>query len=44
MPDCREVDEDIVNRADVVVDCRRAAQHEAGDLILAGPSSDSGLT
>jgi ornithine cyclodeaminase/alanine dehydrogenase-like protein (mu-crystallin family) len=43
MPDRREVDEDVVNRAYVVVDCRRAAQHEAGDLILAGRAPDAEL-
>ncbi len=43
MPDRREVDEDIVNRAYVVVDCRRAAQHEAGELILAGRTPDAEL-
>jgi ornithine cyclodeaminase/alanine dehydrogenase-like protein (mu-crystallin family) len=43
MPDRREVDEHVVNRAYVVVDCRQAAEHEAGDLILAGRTPDAEL-
>lgn len=43
MPDRRELDEHAVSRAYVVVDCRRAAEHEAGDLILAGRAPDAEL-
>jgi ornithine cyclodeaminase len=35
-PSAREVDEGLVGRATVVVESRRAAAREAGDLILAG--------
>jgi ornithine cyclodeaminase/alanine dehydrogenase-like protein (mu-crystallin family) len=42
-PDRREVDEHVVSRAYVVVDCRQAAEHEAGDLILAGRAPDAEL-
>jgi ornithine cyclodeaminase/alanine dehydrogenase-like protein (mu-crystallin family) len=42
-PDRREVDERVVSQAYVVVDCRRAADHEAGDLILAGRAPDAEL-
>lgn len=34
LPDHREVDDDVVTRAEIFVDSREAAVHESGDLVL----------
>jgi alanine dehydrogenase len=34
LPDHREVDDDVVTRAEIFVDSREAAVHESGDLVI----------
>jgi ornithine cyclodeaminase len=43
-PEAREVDDQLVNRATVVVESRASAMREAGDLILAGVSPEEVVT
>lgn len=43
-PDAREVDDQLVNRAAVVVESRASAMREAGDLIAAGLPAEQLVT
>ncbi|MFJ8442048.1 ornithine cyclodeaminase family protein [Kitasatospora griseola] len=40
-PDAREVDEQLVGRADLFVEARAVARREAGDLLMAGAAEES---